>query len=277
MEEFGASSETPIDSCLRRLRECDLFIGILGHRYGTVHPSGKSYTELEYDEAGRLGIPRLMFLAAGEFSTLIAERESDELFDKQKSFMELVANHTGQFIDDFANAEQLAAAVVKAIANQVHKEIGASDSDQVDTWLLISYVCNQIGFDTGIAVTNPDMTFFGRKSNDGACTFFYFGEYVGGSPPVGLEALESTVPQNTRPKFGDGLSPIAQRSQLLAVGRQLLFTLSSGGNLGMAATPGFQGYLLIRCEFPNARAVAFLSDVGAQKIGSLYHAEVIVK
>ena len=54
-------------------------------------------------------------------------------------------------------------------------------------------------------------------------------------------------------------------------------TPSIGGNLEMAPTLGFQGYLLIRCEFPNARVVAFLSDVAAQKIGPLYHAEVIAK
>ena len=64
---------------------------------------GKSYTELEYDEAVRFGLPCLMFLAAGDFPFLVADRESDELFEKQKSFRDRVANHTGQFIDDFAN------------------------------------------------------------------------------------------------------------------------------------------------------------------------------
>ena len=186
-----------------------------------------------------------------------------------------MASHRGQFINQFENSERLGAVIARAIANQVNKDIGASDSDQVETWLLVSLVTNMNGFDTTIAVTNPDMTFLGRSSNDGACTFFYFGGYPGGSPPTGLEALESTVPRNTRPKFGDGVSPIAQRSQLLVVGGQLFCTLSSGGNLGMAATPGFQGYLMIRCEFPNARAVVFVSDTGAQKIGSLYHAEVM--
>lgn len=122
---------------------------------------------------------------------------------------------------------------------------------------------------------NPDLTFFGNSSKDGACTFFYFGEYEGGSTPVGLKALEANIPPNTKPKFGNGLSPVAQRSQLVAVGKHLVFTLSSGGNLGMADTPGFQGYLLIKCEFPNARGIAFISDVGAQKIGFTCHAEVL--
>ena len=197
------------------------------------------------------------------------------MYEKQIKFRERVAGHTGHFIGEFANADRLESALARAIANQVIKDIDGVTSSKDDTWLLIPHVTNQIGFDTGISVINPDLTFFGHASKDGACTFFYFGGYTGGVTPAGLEALGSNIPTNIKPRFAPGLSPIVQRSQLLAVGGSLIFTLSSGGNLGVTATPGFQGYLLIRCEFPNARGIALISDVGAQKIAVSCNAEVL--
>lgn len=54
METFGSDAAPPEINSVRRVRECDLFIGIYAHRYGTVdQSSGKSITELELDEAKR--------------------------------------------------------------------------------------------------------------------------------------------------------------------------------------------------------------------------------
>src|SRR6266851_5293509 len=54
METFGSDEAEPKISSIRRVRECDLFIGIYARRYGTVDPdSGKSITELELEEAER--------------------------------------------------------------------------------------------------------------------------------------------------------------------------------------------------------------------------------
>ena len=52
METFGSDSAPPEINSVRRVRECDFFIGIYAHRYGTIDgSSGKSITELEFDEA----------------------------------------------------------------------------------------------------------------------------------------------------------------------------------------------------------------------------------
>src|SRR5258708_38117346 len=54
MESFGSDEAEPKISSIRRVRECDLFIGIYARRYGTVDPeAGKSITELELEEAER--------------------------------------------------------------------------------------------------------------------------------------------------------------------------------------------------------------------------------
>lgn len=52
MESFGSDDAPPVVSSVRRVRECDVFVGIYACRYGTVDPgTGKSITEL--DDVGR--------------------------------------------------------------------------------------------------------------------------------------------------------------------------------------------------------------------------------
>lgn len=64
MEYFGSSSDTPLEVCKNKLRECKLMILLLGVSYGSIEPSsGKSYTELEYEYATELGIPVLAYEA----------------------------------------------------------------------------------------------------------------------------------------------------------------------------------------------------------------------
>ena len=64
MEYFGSSSDTPLEVCRTKLRECKLMILLLGVSYGSIEPSsGKSYTELEYEYAMQLGISVLAYEA----------------------------------------------------------------------------------------------------------------------------------------------------------------------------------------------------------------------
>lgn len=53
MEYFGSMPGEPIDECLEKVRNSAFFIGILGTTYGSIALEGKSFTELEYDEAFR--------------------------------------------------------------------------------------------------------------------------------------------------------------------------------------------------------------------------------
>lgn len=52
METFGSDAAPPNITSVRRVRECEMFVGIYARRYGTVDDvSGRSITELELDEA----------------------------------------------------------------------------------------------------------------------------------------------------------------------------------------------------------------------------------
>ena len=113
--------------------------------------------------------------------------------------------------------------------------------------LLFPFVTNQAGFDTGLAIANTSLDPFGTPTQAGTVTLNYYGNTTGG-----------------------GAAPAAQTSQTLNAGNELVFTLSNGGNLGIAATPGFQGYIIATMRFQYCHAFAFVSDLGAQRLAEGY-------
>ncbi len=121
-----------------------------------------------------------------------------------------------------------------------------------ETNLLWPYVTNQAGFDTGMVIANTSKDPYGTEGQEGPCMIYYYGATTGG-----------------------GAAPAPQTTQTIAAGTQAVWTLSSGGNYGIAATPGFQGYVIARCQFQYAHGYAFISDVGASKLAQGYLALIL--
>jgi tetratricopeptide (TPR) repeat protein len=63
MGYFAAREDKPADYCRARVRDCEIYVAVIGFRYGSMVPGeAMSYTELEFDEATSAGLPRLVFL-----------------------------------------------------------------------------------------------------------------------------------------------------------------------------------------------------------------------
>jgi hypothetical protein len=64
MAEFPAASQPAAQLCAELVRGCDVYVGVLGTRYGSpVRDRPEvSYTELEFDTATEAGLDRLVFL-----------------------------------------------------------------------------------------------------------------------------------------------------------------------------------------------------------------------
>jgi hypothetical protein len=65
MADFGARDRRSPQVCRAELLGCDVYLGVVGFRYGSPVPGrddGLSFTEFEFDTASRAGLPRLVFL-----------------------------------------------------------------------------------------------------------------------------------------------------------------------------------------------------------------------
>lgn len=117
MEDFGARDWESDEFCQQKVAECDLFVGILGLLYGSVHePSQLSYTEREYQAALNASKPHLMFLTPDDFPVPGNLIESDDKRQKQQTFRRRVS--TDRVRDaNWTSPDQLATSVVTAIRN----------------------------------------------------------------------------------------------------------------------------------------------------------------
>lgn len=63
MEMLYSSDQSPVETSLKLVKEADIYVCILGQRYGSVKEGyQKSITHLEYEEAQKLGKPSYFFV-----------------------------------------------------------------------------------------------------------------------------------------------------------------------------------------------------------------------
>jgi tetratricopeptide (TPR) repeat protein len=88
MAYFTARPGKPAAYCIDMVGRADIYVGILGLRYGTTVPdrSDLSYTELEFETALEKGLPRLIILIREDSPHLLPDDQSDEHRAKQEAF-----------------------------------------------------------------------------------------------------------------------------------------------------------------------------------------------
>jgi hypothetical protein len=123
MERFGARAGPTVDACKELVQSCDLFLGIVGHLYGSCpRESVTSYTEHEYEAAVTKGIPRLMFIAEDGVAVSAELRAADSDPQRQGAFRGRVKS-SGEIVGSFDSPLGLAADAATAIANYVFSRI----------------------------------------------------------------------------------------------------------------------------------------------------------
>ncbi|HSG24358.1 MAG TPA: DUF4062 domain-containing protein, partial [Azonexus sp.] len=66
---YVADDDSVAESCLEDINVCDVYVLILGFRYGFVppidNPQGLSISQLEFRHAGKRSIPRVVLMSKG--------------------------------------------------------------------------------------------------------------------------------------------------------------------------------------------------------------------
>lgn len=138
MEFDGARADVDvIESSLRLVHDAGAYIGLIGHKYGQVpvcpirNPDGLSLTELEFNEAARLGRPIILFLMSDEHPVKVADVERDSAKVAKLDAFKTSAKRmrpgskvervyeTFTSLDDFAKR---AAVAVGRLANHLRRE-----------------------------------------------------------------------------------------------------------------------------------------------------------
>lgn len=119
MELFAAGSESQLDTIKTWIDDSDIFLLILGGRYGTVETqSGKSYIQLEYEYAAGKGKPLFAAVIDSDYleskvtagaGTKIIETKNGFLMD---AFKATVTSKTCRF---FKNTDQLKLIVMESL------------------------------------------------------------------------------------------------------------------------------------------------------------------
>lgn len=132
METYNAEERKPLDQCLADVSSSDLYIGIFAWCYGKIPPGeDRSFTELEYREAGRHNVERLMFLLDPNVPWLPQHMDSHVLGDDtaiRRFRDELEQTHLCSYFSTPENlAKELSAAVQNFLGRQKNV-IGGFDS-----------------------------------------------------------------------------------------------------------------------------------------------------
>jgi hypothetical protein len=106
MEQFGARKSDPLTTCLTEVELSDIYVGIVGMRYGSEDPSsGKSFSQLEYDKAIEKNKEILIYLIDETSSTVTPNLIQFDKIHKLNVFKEILKEkHT---IDTFSNSSDL--------------------------------------------------------------------------------------------------------------------------------------------------------------------------
>ena len=106
METFNARTEDPTTASLKEVDDCELFVGIYAHRYGTLIGKAKiSVTEQEFDHAVNKDKEIFAFFVDGDYSwpPKMVDKDAEKI-KKLEDFKIKITNHVTPdfFTDDLA-------------------------------------------------------------------------------------------------------------------------------------------------------------------------------
>ncbi|TPD95542.1 DUF4062 domain-containing protein [Pantoea vagans] len=132
MELFPAIDEEQWEFIKKIIDDCDYYLLIIGGRYGTLAPDGKSYTEMEFDYAVEKG-KRVVVLVHENLSSLPASKTEPEPAFRQKLDSFISKATSGRLRKTWTNPSDLAGKVSLSMQKTIktYPAIGWVRADKV--------------------------------------------------------------------------------------------------------------------------------------------------
>ncbi len=129
MAGFPAADQLAAGLCADRVGGCDVYVGVLGTRYGSpvADRPEMSYTELEFDTATAAGLPRLVFLLdtdAADVGIPLAQLIDHAFGARQEAFRNRV-QASGLVTQSFASPAELGRLVERSLRDLADARQGA--------------------------------------------------------------------------------------------------------------------------------------------------------
>lgn len=144
MELFKAGNESQLKTIYKWIDESDVYMLILGGRYGSVEvKSGKSYTQLEYEYALNRNIPVFAVVLSKDFLTskinsLGLEKTMEQDYpDKHKSFKTIVMSKIIREVDDCKDIKITIHSTLNEFINEYDLTGWVRNSNENDTIQLL--------------------------------------------------------------------------------------------------------------------------------------------
>lgn len=114
----------PLEACYKELEQSQIYICVLGMRYGNVDKStGKSYTQLEYKRARELGKPTLVFLIdENKVKFNMSEIDIGDSTPKLADFKETVKKEKEVTCTFFESEMSLEALVHQSVSKEIQRQ-----------------------------------------------------------------------------------------------------------------------------------------------------------
>lgn len=135
MEMFGSDSETPLETCIKRVKESSLFVLIVGFRYGSILDGiDKSITQIEYETAVSSSIPTLVYIIDDDQPVSLQYVDFDHI-NKLNDFKSLLKKR--HVVSTFTTPEDLGAKVLADVQRELNKAsksktISIEDVSEID-------------------------------------------------------------------------------------------------------------------------------------------------
>jgi hypothetical protein len=131
MELFPAANEDQWTLIKKVIDDCDYYLVIVGGRYGSIGPEGKSYTQMEYEYALGAGKPVIAFLHADPSQIVAGKTEkTQEGKDRLDEFRKLCK---GKMVKSWSSPQDLGSVVSRSIIKLIktHPTVGWVRADEL--------------------------------------------------------------------------------------------------------------------------------------------------